>query len=127
MSYVKFEVPGDLVKKTLELLEVVRASREIGGKIVKGTNEVTKFLERGDAKLVVIAEDVSPPEIVMHLPMICEEKQIPYTYVKTKEDLGSASGIGIPTASVAIISAGEPNKMLLKEVAEKAKNLAGKK
>ena len=63
-SYVKFEVPEELKEKVLQAVEIARNS----GKIKKGTNETTKAIERGIAKLVVIAEDVEPEEIVMHLP-----------------------------------------------------------
>ena len=57
------------------------------GKIRRGTNETTKAIERGIAKLVIIAEDVTPPEVVAHLPLLCEEKKIPFIFVPTKEDV----------------------------------------
>lgn len=113
MGYVKFEVPKDLQEKALEALEVARDS----GKIRKGTNEVTKAVERGNAKLVFIGLDVQPPEIVMHLPMLCEEKNIPYLYVP-KEDIGDATGISVPTASGCIVEEGKA-KDLLKEVTDR--------
>ncbi|MEM3714729.1 MAG: ribosomal L7Ae/L30e/S12e/Gadd45 family protein, partial [Nitrososphaeria archaeon] len=75
--YVKFETPKEIMDSVYEILR--RASES--GKVKKGTNEVTKSVERGVAKLVVIAEDVDPPEIVAHLPILCEEKKIPYVYV----------------------------------------------
>jgi len=56
MGYVKFEVPKEVADKALEALEVSRDS----GKIKKGTNEVTKAIERGNAKLVLIGNDVNP-------------------------------------------------------------------
>jgi len=61
--YVKFEVPAELENKALEALELARDT----GKIKKGTNEVTKSIERGVAKLVLIGEDVQPEEIVAHI------------------------------------------------------------
>jgi large subunit ribosomal protein L7Ae len=111
MTYEKFQVPDELNNKTLELVEVVRAT----GTIRKGTNEATKAIERGDAKLVVIAGDVEPPEIVMHLAPLCEEKNIPYTYVKNKDDLGRAAGIDVRCAALAISKVGDGEK-LLKEI-----------
>lgn len=77
------------------------------GKIEKGTNEVTKAIELGTAKLVVYAADVSPKEIVQHLPIICKEKNIPCQEVESKQKLGLAAGIPVSTASVAIIEAGD--------------------
>jgi len=77
------------------------------GKIEKGTNEVTKAIELGTAKLVVYAADVQPKEIVQHLPIICREKNIPCQEVESKQKLGLAAGIPVSTASVAIIEAGD--------------------
>ena len=77
------------------------------GKIEKGINEVTKSVERGTAKLVVIAKDVQPAEIVRHIPILCKEKKIPCEEADSKEKLGIAAGIKVPCSAVAIIEAGE--------------------
>jgi len=77
------------------------------GKIEKGTNEVTKAIERGTAKLVVYATDVEPKEIVQHLPILCKEKKILCKEVDNKQKLGIAVGISVPASSVAVIEAGE--------------------
>ncbi|MEM0476067.1 MAG: 50S ribosomal protein L7Ae [Candidatus Aenigmatarchaeota archaeon] len=106
-KYVKFEVPEEVQEKTLKLVDIARST----GKIKKGTNEVTKAIERGQAKLVIIAMNVDPEEIVMHLPLLCEEKKVPYIYVKNKEDLGRAAGIQVSAASACIIDAGEGKKL----------------
>ncbi len=119
--YVKFEVPEDLAEK---VYEAVRKARETG-KIKKGTNETTKACERGIAKLVIIAEDVDPPEIVMHLPILCDEKKIPYVYVPSKKRLGEAAGIEVQAASAAIIEPGEATG-LVNEIIEKVKELRAK-
>ncbi len=116
--HVRFEVPGELENESLELLERVRET----GKVKKGTNETTKAVERGVAKLVYIAEDVDPPEVVAHLPLLCEEKKIPYIYVKKKTELGAACGIDVPAASCAIINEGE-NKAGLESVIKKIQAL----
>ena len=106
--YVRFEVPEDIMEKTFEVVEMARDS----GKVRKGTNEVTKLVERGDAKFVVMAEDVSPEEILAHVPLLCEEKGIPYSYVPAKKQLGNAAGLSKETASVAILDAGKGNEIL---------------
>lgn len=118
-SYVKFEVPKELAEKALEAVEIARDT----GKIRKGTNETTKAVERGQAKLVIIAEDVDPEEIVAHLPPLCEEKEIPYIYVPSKKELGAAAGIEVPAASVAIIEPGKARE-LVEEIAMKVRELA---
>jgi len=86
-----------------EILEKARKT----GKIEKGTNEVTKSIERGTAKLVVYGEDVEPKEIVQHIPILCKEKEIPCFGVDKKEKIGISVGINIPCASAAIIEAGD--------------------
>jgi large subunit ribosomal protein L7Ae len=107
-AFVKFEVPDDLSSKVLEAISMARTS----GKVRRGVNETTKTIERGLAKLVIMAEDVTPEEILMHLPVLCEEKQVPYVYVPTKIELGKASGIDVPTSSIAITEEGEAKKMI---------------
>ncbi|MEB3774670.1 MAG: 50S ribosomal protein L7Ae [Desulfurococcales archaeon] len=119
--YVKFEVPEDLVDKVYEAVSKARET----GKIKKGTNETTKACERGIAKLVIIAEDVDPPEIVAHLPILCDEKKIPYVYVPSKKKLGEAAGIEVQAASAAILEPGEADP-LVREIIEKVKELKSK-
>ena len=106
------EISDELNNKVLEAVEAARAT----GFIRKGTNEATKSIERGEAELVVIAKDVDPPEIVMHLPPLCEEKNIPYAYVKNKNDLGRAAGIDVRCAAIAIAKSGDAKK-LIEEIA----------
>jgi len=77
------------------------------GKIEKGTNEVTKAIEMGTAKLVLYAADVDPKEIVAHLPILCKEKDIPCAEVDSKQKLGIAVSIPVSTASIAVIDAGD--------------------
>ena len=116
--YVRFEVPKELAERAYEALRIARET----GKIKKGTNETTKAVERGLAKLVLIAEDVDPPEIVAHLPLLCEEKKIPYVYVPSKKRLGEAAGIEVSAASACIIEPGEA-KSLIDEIITKVQEL----
>ncbi len=108
-EFVKFSVPDELKAKQGTILEKIRKT----GKLKVGANEVTKAIERGVAKLVVIAEDVSPPEIVMHLPILCKEKGVPFSYASTKKNLGQYAGIGVGTSAVAVIDEGESKKDFL--------------
>lgn len=98
----------DLENKVFQALELARNT----GKVKKGTNEVTKVVEKSQAKLVVIAEDVNPKEITMHLPIICNEKKCPYVHVSSKEELGRAVGINVPTAAACILEPGEARELL---------------
>jgi len=116
--YVRFETPKDLVDKAYQVVELARDS----GKIRKGTNEVTKLVERGEAALVVMAEDVQPEEILAHMPLLCEEKGVPYAYVPSKQELGVAAGLGKATASCAITDPGK-GKPMLDELVGKVRGL----
>ena len=80
------------------------------GKIEKGTNEVTKAIERGTAKLVVVASDVEPKEIVKHLSILCKEKGIKYCEVDSKQKLGISAGLPVACSSIAVIEAGDSDK-----------------
>ena len=77
------------------------------GKVDKGVNEVTKAVERGVAKFVVVATDVEPKELTAHLPILCKEKEIQFAEADSKEKLGISVGINRPTAAVAVIESGE--------------------
>ncbi len=105
-EYVKFQVPDELKARQATLLEKIAKT----GKVRIGSNEATKAAERGTAKLIVIAEDVTPPEIVMHLPLICKEKNIPFTYVSTKKGLGQYSGLNVGSAAIAVLDEGDTKK-----------------
>ena len=119
--YVKFEVPKEIADATYEALQLANQT----GHIRKGTNETTKAIERGQAKLVVIAEDVDPPEVVAHLPILCEERKIPYVFVPSKEKLGSSVGIDVPAASVCIVDVGDAST-LTKEISNRVEDLKKK-
>jgi large subunit ribosomal protein L7Ae len=107
-AYVKFQTPADVQSKVLQAIEMARQS----GRVRKGTNETTKAIERSLAKLVIIAEDVDPEEIVMHLPSLCEEKRIPFVFVASKADLGKAAGLTVPTAAIAIENPGSSEELV---------------
>lgn len=100
-------------EKAFEAVELARKT----GQIKKGINEATKAAERGKAKLVVYAEDVSPKEITMHLPILCKEKNIPCVAVPAKEELGAAAGLPVGTGAVAIMTEGDA-KAVIKEISE---------
>jgi large subunit ribosomal protein L7Ae len=109
--YVKYEVPKEIVDAAYEALSIASKS----GVVKKGTNEATKAVERSQAKLVVIAEDVDPPEVIAHLPLLCDERKIPYVFVPEKNKLGDAVGIDVSCAAACILREGEAAG-LIKEI-----------
>jgi large subunit ribosomal protein L7Ae len=116
--YVKYETPTEVANAAYEALQIASKT----GQVRKGTNEATKAIERGIAKLVVIAEDVEPPEVVAHLPILCEERKVPCVFVPSKEKLGSAVGIDVPAASACIVKEGDADT-LIKEIATRLEAL----
>ena len=96
--YVKFDTPEELAKQAEEALETAQAT------------------------LVVIAEDVDPAEIVAHIPVLADEKEIPYVYLPTKEQVGGAAGLTVGTASACIVDAGDA-EAAVSEIVEKVAEL----
>ena len=109
--YVKYETPKEIVDAAYEALQIASKT----GVVRKGTNDATKAVERAQAKLVIIAEDVDPPEVIAHLPLLCEERKIPYVFVPSKDKLGTAVGIDVSSASACVIKEGEATG-LIKEI-----------
>ena len=93
----------------MDIYSIIEKARKTG-KVEKGTNEVTKAIERGTAKLVVYAADVQPREIIQHLPVLCKEKKILCREVDSKQKLGIAVGIHVSASSVAVIEPGDSEK-----------------
>ena len=116
--HVKFETPKEISDQALKAVQIAKDT----GKIRKGINETTKALERGQAKLVVIAEDITPPEIAAHLPILSDEKGSPYVYVPTKKSLGMSAGLEVGSSSIAITEEGDA-KTTIESIANKVKEL----
>jgi large subunit ribosomal protein L7Ae len=102
------EISKEIVEKAYQAIESAKKT----GKIKKGVNEVTKCIERGTAKLVVVAKDTNPKEIVMHIPVLCEEKNVLFVPVPSREELGAAAGLTVATSAVTIIKEGDAVKYL---------------
>ncbi len=116
--YVDYETPVDLAERALEALEVARDT----GTVKKGTNETTKAVERGNADLVLVAEDVQPEEIVMHLPELSDEKGIPVVFVETQDDIGMSAGLTVGSAAAGVTDAGDASDDV-DDIAEKVEEL----
>ena len=102
------ELTKDIIERIYSIIEDSRTD----GKIRKGVNEVTKSLERGEAKLSIVASDVSPGEIIQHLALLAKDKEIMHVEVPSKAELGAAAGLPVATAAVAIANPGEAQKKL---------------
>ncbi len=119
-AHVTYETPADVAER---IYDVVTANTN--GRMKKGSNEVTKAAERGTAKFIIMAEDVNPPELLAHIPLICAEKGIPFGYVPTQEHLAQAAGMpnGVKTASIALMEVAKGAQEKFNEVVENIKGL----
>ena len=102
--------------KAYEIIEVAKKT----GALRRGTNEVTKAIERGKAAFIAYAADVSPKELTMHLPILCKEKGVIFAEVPSREELGTAAGLSVPSVAIAVVDAGDA-KGLIAELAKEAK------
>jgi len=89
-----------LSKKVLKCVKVAAKEKAIR----RGVKEVVKALKKGETGLAIIAGDISPIEVIAHVPIFCEEKNVAYVYVPSKEDLGAASLTKRPTSIVMVVS-----------------------
>lgn len=90
--------PPDLSTRILDLIQQACNYKQLR----KGANEATKALNRGKAELVVLAADAEPLEILLHLPLVCEDKNVPYVFVRSKVALGRACGVSRAVIACAV-------------------------
>mmetsp|Transcript_14221 Transcript_14221/g.28374 ORF Transcript_14221/g.28374 Transcript_14221/m.28374 type:complete len:124 (-) Transcript_14221:410-781(-) len=90
--------PADLTISLLDLVQQATSYRQSK----KGANEATKTLNRGLAELIVMSADADPIEILLHLPLLCEDKNVPYVFVPSKVALGRACGVSRPVIACSI-------------------------
>lgn len=102
MKYVSIIAKPLASKKTTKKLhKLVRKASQ--AKFVKrGVKEVVKALRKGEKGFCIIAGDISPVDVITHLPIMCEERGIPYFYVPSKHDLGAAATTKRPTSCVLV-------------------------
>ena len=91
---------AEVSNKVLELVQQATHYKQMK----KGANEATKALSRGIADLIILSADATPLEILLHLPLLCEDKNVPYVFVASKQALGRACGVSRPVIACAILS-----------------------
>lgn len=110
-------------KLTNSLLDLVQQAQNYK-QLKKGANEVTKSLNRGKAELVLLTADTEPLEIILHLPLLCEDKNVPYVFLKSKAALGRACGVSRPViACVITVDKGSPLKPQVSEAKDAVEQL----
>jgi len=88
---------------TVAILDLVQQASGYK-QLKKGANEATKTLNRGISDLIIMAADTEPLEILLHLPLLCEDKNVAYVFVPSKIALGRACGVSRPVVSCSILS-----------------------
>jgi len=91
---------------TIKVLELVQQANNFK-QLKKGANEATKTLNRGIAELILLAADTEPLAILLHLPLLCEDKNVHYLFVPSRQALGRACGVSRSVIACSIISGGE--------------------
>ncbi|CCH57970.1 hypothetical protein TBLA_0A01700 [Henningerozyma blattae CBS 6284] len=95
-----------LNKKVLKTVKKASKAKNVK----RGVKEVGKALRKGDKGLVVIAGDISPGDVISHLPVLCEDHSVPYIFIPSKQDLGSAGATKRPTSVVFIVPGSNKKK-----------------
>lgn len=86
---------------TQQILDVTQQAQNLR-QLKKGANEATKTLNRGISEFIIMAADTEPIEILLHLPLLCEDKNVPYVFVPSKTALGRACGVSRPVIAASI-------------------------
>lgn len=86
---------------TITITDIVQQAANYK-QLKKGANEATKTLNRGIAEFVVMAADTEPLEILLHLPLLAEDKNVPYVFVSSKQALGRACGVSRPVIACSV-------------------------
>merc|ERR1711865_1078461 len=105
-----------------ELLELLNQAKTLN-QLKKGANETTKALNRGVAELIILAADTEPLEIILHLPLLCEDKNVPYVYVRNQSQLGKSCGVSRNIIAVAIVENDGPLAADVKRLKDRVEGL----
>ncbi|KAA8911249.1 hypothetical protein TRICI_003859 [Trichomonascus ciferrii] len=98
--------PKKLNKKVLKTVKKASKARHVK----RGVKEVVKAVRKGEKGLVIIAGDISPADVISHIPVLCENHKVPYVFIPSKEDLGSAGATKRPTSCVMVVPGGGSKK-----------------
>merc|ERR1712085_154382 len=119
MSKVTPLAEGDLATSILDLLKQAASYKQLK----KGANEAAKTLNRGTAEFIVMAADTEPIEIILHLPLLCEDKNVPYVYVRNQSQLGKSCGVSRNIIAVAIVENDGPLAADVKRLKDRVEGL----
>merc|ERR1712188_75941 len=87
-----------LSKKLFKVIKKATKTKQV----LRGVREVVKAVRKGTKGVCVIAGNISPMDVISHLPILCEDNDVPYIYIRSKEDLGAAGLTKRPTSCMLI-------------------------
>jgi len=88
-------------KMNKKLIKLIKKSMK-DKLVARGVKETVKAVRKGTKGLVIIAADISPIDVLCHLPILCEDKNIAYIYVKSRAEIGEACKTKRPTSCVLV-------------------------
>merc|ERR1712088_190448 len=80
-------------KLAKKLYKVIKKGMKHKTFVRNGLKDVQSRIRKGEKGLVVFAGDVTPIDVMCHLPAVCEEKNLPYVYTPSGQLLGTAMGV----------------------------------
>ncbi|XP_012287842.1 H/ACA ribonucleoprotein complex subunit 2-like protein [Orussus abietinus] len=110
-------------KLTKKIYKCIKKASKQKSYLRNGLKDVQKHLRKGETGLVIFAADVFPVEVMCHLPVICEDKDIPYCYTPSRQEIGAAMGVKRGSLIV-LIKKHEDYEELYNEVKEAIRTLA---
>lgn len=100
-----------LTKRALKTVKKATKHRHVK----RGVKEVVKGLRKGEKGLVILAGNISPVDVMSHIPVLCEDNQVPYVFVPSKEELGGSCSTKRPTCCLMIVPGGKDGKGIAHE------------
>lgn len=110
-------------KLTKRLFKLIKKSAAKKDKLHRGLKNVQTRIRKGSTGLCIFAGDVTPIDIYCHLPIVCEDKNIPYCFVTSKRDIALALGAKRPCI-VALVTADDEYKDLYDKCFKKLSSLS---
>jgi len=122
VSPISTPMAGDkLCKKIFKLVSKATKAKTAR----RGIKEVVKAIRKSQKGICIIAGNVSPIDVISHIPVFCETHEIPYCYVPSKELLGAAANTKRPTSVILVTEKAAADSK--EEYAEVMKGLTGLK
>eukprot|EP00695_Tsukubamonas_globosa_P000898 TRINITY_DN183_c0_g1_i1.p1 TRINITY_DN183_c0_g1~~TRINITY_DN183_c0_g1_i1.p1 ORF type:complete len:151 (+),score=91.85 TRINITY_DN183_c0_g1_i1:53-454(+) len=111
-------------KLNKKVLKTVKKATKVKN-VRRGVKEVVKAIRKGEKGLCVLAGDVTPLDVISHIPVLCEEMSVPYVYVSSKSELGKAASTLRNTSCILVYAKGEAeHKEALDECLTKVQSLS---